>query len=146
MPTAGKLLGAATFGILIWLVSGLIPPLLPEGTPTPLLQPVNAAVGFVLGWTMVGRNAGDGIVATIGHASTTTVAVVFWCLVIWSGDEMLDRATRLLYDGPIEALQDMAVLALEYGRLVATPQIIGAMLLGTLICAVMTESAASRWS
>lgn len=146
MPTAGKLLGAASFAILCWLVSGMIPPLLPEGTPTPMLQPVNAAVGFVMGWTILGRNAGSGLVATIGHASTTAVAVWFWCLLIWSGDEMLDRSMRLLYNGPVEALQDMASLAVEMIRTVGTVEIVGAMILGVFVTAVVTESAASRWA
>lgn len=146
MPTAGKLFGAITFAIIAWLVSGLIPPLLPEGSPTGMLQPVNAAVGFVMGWTILGRNAGNGLIATIGHASTTAVAVVFWCLLIWSGDEMLERSMRLFYNGPIEAIQDMATVAIEMGQTVATPQIIGALLVGVLVSAVMTESAASRWA
>jgi len=146
MPTAGKLFGAITFAIVAWFVSGLIPPLLPEGTPTGLLQPVNAVVGFIMGWTILGRNAGDGIVASLGHASTTAVAVVFWCLLIWSGDEMIERATRLFYDGPVEALQDMATVALGYGRMIATVEIIGALVIGAIASALLTEGAAARWA
>ncbi|MEM9710191.1 MAG: TrgA family protein [Pseudomonadota bacterium] len=146
MPTAGKLVGAIAFGIIAWLISGLIPPLLPEGTPTPLLQPVNAVVGLIMGWTILGRNAGDGLIATMGHASTTAVAVVFWCLIIWSGTEMYDKAIRLFYDGPIQALQDMAFMAIEFGRTIATTEIILGLVIGILAASVVTESAASRWA
>jgi hypothetical protein len=146
MPTAGKLFGAATMAIICWLISGFIPPLLPEGSQTGMLQPVNAAVGFVMGWSILGRNAGNGLVATVGHASTAMVAVVFWCLLIWSGNEMLDKSMKLRYNGPIEALQDMAVMAIESLRLIGTVEIVAAMVIGVLIAAVTTESAASRWA
>jgi len=146
MPTAGKLFGAVTYAILAWLISGLIPPLLPEGTQTGMLQPVNAAVGFVMGWTILGRNAGEGLVGTIGHASTTMVAVIFWCVVIWSGSEMIENSTNLRYDGPIEALQDMTTMAIESLRLIATPEIIGSMIIGIFVTALTTETAASRWA
>lgn len=146
MPTAGKLFGAICFAVLAWLVSGLIPPLLPEGTPTGLLQPVNTAVGFIMGWTLLGRNAGDGLVASVGHSSTTAVAIVFWCLLIWAGETMLDRSMRLLYDGPVEALQDLAVIAIDYGRTIATTEVITAVVIGTLVSALVTETAASRWA
>ena len=146
MPTGAKIIAAITFAALCWVVSSFIPPLLPEGTPTPMLLPVNAAVGFIMGWRILGGNAGSGIVPSIGHASTTTVAVLFWCLLIWSGQLMLTRSMRLLYDGPIEALQDMAVEAVEYLKLIATPEIIVGLLVGTLLTAFLTEGAARRWA
>ena len=146
MPTAAKLFGAVTFAALCWFVSGFIPPLLPGNTPTPLLQPVNAGVGFIMGWTILGRNAGTGLIATIGHASTTAVASVFWCLLIWSGSEMIDKSMKLRYNGPIEALQDMASMAAGYASMIATVEIIGALVLGVIVTAIMTESAASRWA
>ncbi len=146
MPTGGKIVAAIAFAALCWIISGFIPPLLPEGLPTGMLQPVNAAVGFILGWRILGRNAGEGIVPTIGHASTTTVATVFWCLIIWSGKLMITNSMRLRYDGPIEALQDMAVEAIAYLKLIATPEIIIGLLIGTLVTAMVTESAASRWA
>lgn len=146
MPTGAKIVAAVCFAAMCWLVSGFIPPLLPEGTPTPLLQPVNAAVGFVMGWRILGRNAGEGFMRSIGHAATTTVASLFWCLLIWSGELMITRSMRLLYNGPVEALQDMAVEAIEYLKLIGTTEIVIATLIGTLIAAALTDSAARRWA
>ncbi len=145
MPTGSKIVAALVFAGLSWIISGFIPALLPEGTPTPMLQPVNAAVGFIMGWRVLGRNAGDGVVRSVGHASTTTVAVIFWCVIIWSGELMLTRSMRLLYNGPIEALQDMAVLAIDYIKLLGSPDIIIGLLVGTVVCAMLTESASRRW-
>ena len=112
----------------------------------PLLWATLAYVGFVMGWRILGGNAGRGVVQSIGNASTATVASVFWCLLIWSGELMLTRSMRLLYNGPIEALQDMAVEAIEYIKLIATPEIIIALLVGTFVTAVLTEGAAKRWA
>ena len=107
MPTAAKLIGALSFAALAWFVSDLIKPLLPEGTQVGLLSPVNAFFGLLMGWRILGARAGEGIVSSVGYGLTAAVATVFWGLLAWAGYEMIVRSTRLYYDGPIEALQDM---------------------------------------
>ncbi len=145
MPTAGKLIGAALFAALAWYVSGLIVPLLPEGTPTGMLAPVNAFFGLIMGWRLMGPRAGDGFVSATGIGITTGIAIIFWCLLTWGGYEMYQRSIRLLYDGPFEALQDMANLMLEYGALAATPMNILVMFVGSLVAAWITDFFAQRW-
>lgn len=146
MPTAGKLIGAALFAALVWYVSGLVVPLLPEGTPTGMLAPVNSAFALIMGWRIMGSRAGEGIVSATGLGITTGVAIVFWCLLFWGGYEMIERSTRLYYDGPFEALQDMAILMLGYGQLAATVEIVGTMFLGSILAGWITDFFAQRWS
>lgn len=146
MPTAGKLIGAITFAAIAYFVSDLIKPLLPEGTQSGLLSPVNALFGLMMGWRIMGRGAGRGYVSAMGFGLTTLVAVVFWSLLLWAGYEMIKRATRLYYDGPVEALQEMAKLMAEYARLAATPEVIGAALVGAVLGGFLTEFFARRWS
>lgn len=146
MPTAAKLVAAIAFAALAWFLSDLVKPLLPEGTQVGLLSPINAFFGLIMGWRIMGKNAGKGLFPSSGYGLTTLVATVFWCLLIWGGYEMIVRATRLRYDGPVEALQDMITLMLEYGQLAATNTILGTAVLGCLFCAWLAELSARRWT
>jgi hypothetical protein len=146
MPTAAKLIGAIVFAALAWFVSDLVKPLLPEGSQVGLLSPVNAFFGLIMGWRIMGRGAGNGYVPSLGYGLTTLAAIVFWCLLLWSGYEMTRRAMRLYYDGPMEALQEMAALMAEYARMAADPQVIGAAVIGSLLGAMLTEFFAKRWA
>lgn len=146
MPTAGKLIGAIAFAALAWFVSDLIKPLLPEGSQVGLFSPLNAFFGLLMGWRIMGRGAGRGYLSATGFGLTTMVAIVFWSLLLWGGYEMTRRAMRLYYDGPMEALQDMAGIMAEYALVALDPQVIGAALVGAILCAFLTEFFARRWS
>ena len=146
MPTASKLVAAIAFAALAWFISDLVKPLLPEGTQFDLLSPINALFGLIMGWRIMGRNAGNGLVASSGYGLTTLVATVFWCLLAWAGYEMVIRSTRLRYDGPVQALQDMVTLMIEYGQLASTNTVLAAALAGSLFCAWLSELAARRWT
>jgi hypothetical protein len=146
MPTAAKLIGAIVFAALAWFVSDLVKPLLPEGSQVGLLSPVNAFFGLIMGWRIMGRGAGNGYVSSVGYGLTTLAATVFWCLLLWAGYEMTRRAMRLYYDGPMEALQEMAALMAEYAVMAVDPQVIGAAVIGSLLGAMLTEFFAKRWA
>ena len=73
-------------------------------------------------------------------------ATVFWGLIAWSGYEMLKRSTRLRYDGAVEALQDMALVALEYAQMIAVQEVVIPAIIGALFFSWLTEFFARRWS
>ena len=73
-------------------------------------------------------------------------ATVFWCLLMWAGYEMLKRAIRKYYDGPMHALKEMAALFLEYGQLIAVSEVLLPALVGALFLGWVTEFFARRWS
>jgi hypothetical protein len=146
MPTGGKLVAALTFAALAYFITDLIKPLLPEGTQVGLFSEINALVGLVMGWVVMGKGAGRTYRQSLGYGMTTLVATAFWCLVIWSGYEMLRRSLRLYYDGPIEALQEMASLFIEYARFALEQQVLIPALLGAVFVSWLTEYFARRWS
>ena len=148
MPTGGKLIGAIAFAALAYFISDLVKPLLidSEGSRTALLSPINAFVGLIMGWRLMGRGAGRTYRQSFGFGLTTIFAITFWCLLIWSGYKMIGRAMDLRYDGPVEALQQMAALFLEYGRLIAVPEVLWPAIIGALFMAWLTEFFARRWS
>ena len=146
MPTAPKLIAAVLFAALAWFVSDLFKPELPEGSRLGLLSPVNAIIGFLMGWRISGARAGTSMKAALGYGITTAVAIVFWCLFIWSAYLMVVQSTRMRYDGPVAALQDMALKMVEYGEMLLRGDIIGSLLVGALVFGWITEQVARRYS
>lgn len=145
MPTAAKMVAALAFAALAWIVSDMVVPLLSEGTPVGRLHIVNAALGGLMGWRVMGPRVGEGLVRAFGVGVSTVAATLFWCLLAWGGHAMVKNSTRMLYDGPVEALLDMSGLMIEYLLLIATVPIIATMLLGALIGSSLSELASRRW-
>ena len=145
MPTAAKLIAALAFAALAWVASDMVVPLLDEGTPVGRLHVVNAGIGALMGWRVMGPRVGDGVVRAFGVGVSTVAATLFWCLLAWGGQVMLKNSTRMLYDGPVDALLDMANQMVEYLLLVSTVPIMATLLVGALIGAAVTELAARRW-
>ncbi len=147
MPTGGKLIAAIAFAALAYFISDLVKPLLPEGTNVSKLSQINALVGLIMGWRVMGKGAGRTYLQSFGYGFTTLAAIVFWSLLIWSGNEMLKRSMKMYYDGPVEALQEMAELYVGYARIATTDMsVILAALIGTAFMAWLTEYFARRWS
>lgn len=147
MPTAAKLVAGILFAALAWFVSEQVKVVLPsEGRGATLLSPLNAALGFVMGWRVMGLRAGGGFTPAVGFGLTTVFATFFWSLLIWSGYEMIERALRRRYRDPIDALEDMGQVMLDYAILVVTPTIVGAAVIGSFVCAMITEYFSRRWS
>ncbi len=146
MPTGAKLIGALTFAALAYFLSDLIKPLLPEGTPTGRLSEVNAIVGMLMGWQVMGKGAGVTYRQSMGYGFTTMAAIVFWCLLVWSGHEMLKRSVKLYYDGPTEALQEMAQLYVDYAKTAAVQEVMIPAVVGVIFVSWLTEYFARRWT
>jgi hypothetical protein len=146
MPTASKLIAGLLFGALAFFVSDLIKPLLEEGTQVGLFSLVNTLVGVLMGWRISGARAGHSIQASLGYGITTVAATVFWCLLIWAGYLMVEASMRLRYDGPMEALQDMGAMMLEFAQTMATPTVIGSLVVGGLFFGWLTEQVSRRYT
>ncbi len=148
MPTGGKLVAAMAFAALAYFLSDLVKPLLieTEGTGVGWLSPINAVVGLAMGWTIVGKHAGGTYRQAYGYGLTTLGATVFWCLIVWSGYKMIVRSMAMRYDGAVHALQGMAQLFLDFGKLVAVQEVIWPAIVGAIFVSWLTEFFARRWS
>lgn len=146
MPTAAKLIGAILFAALAYYVSEQIKLLLPnEGSGATWLSQVNAFFGLIMGWRIVGRNAGMGFMPSAGFGLTTIFAVAFWALLIWAAYEMIERAVSGRYRGPVEALLSMSNLMVEYAILIFSPSVLMTAVIGSLGIGIVTEFFARRW-
>ncbi|HHB80234.1 MAG TPA: TrgA family protein [Aliiroseovarius sp.] len=147
MPTTARLFGALFFAALGWYCADLFKPLLPEGTAVGLFSPTAAGFGALVGWTFTGKRADLAQSGGLGIGLTSAFLLVFWVLLTFSAYKMLQNSLRKLYGGPVEALQDMFSLGVEYLQLaVQSPQLIGALLVGGLVGGWLTEQIARRWS
>lgn len=145
MPTAGRMVAAILYAGLAWWVSQMIEPLFPEGSDLGWFAEFNAAVGFVMGWTVAGKRAGGTWSAAISYGLTATAATVFWALFLHCFAEMIRKSMRRLYDGPFEALVDVFDLMFEYALLMAVQPVILTLVIGGIIAGLITESAARTW-
>lgn len=146
MPTAARMAGAVVFGILAWFVSELVKPLMEEGTSFGLFSQYNAIIGILCGWVIMGPRASGGNKEAIGGGLTTSIALMFWGLVIYSIVEMITLSMRMHYDGPVEAVVGIFQLAIEYGVMIATPEVIGTMIVGGMLGGMLCGWVARRWS
>ena len=145
MPTAAKMVAGIMMAAVAWFVSGMVKGLLPEGTPTGIMAELNAVIGFIMGWLIIGSRAGDGYKAAIGYGWTAVVASLFWILVLWGGYEMTINATRLRYGGPMEAIADFFQINVDYLITMGTGEVIATLLLGGAVAGMMGEWAGRRW-
>lgn len=147
MPTAARLFAAIGFGLMAFFASEIFKTLLPEGTQTGLLSPLNAFIGVTAGWLVMGRLAGQGYVRAVGSGLRTVAVTVFYILLMWSIWEMLKRSLRKLYDGPVEAIRAMMELIAEYaGMMVSDPQVPIVLVCGGILAGFFAEWAARRFS
>lgn len=146
MPTAAKLVAAALFALIGVAAVQIYGPLLPEATPLGGLVPSVAIIGFLCGWLLMGRSAGGGYGAAMGNGISTGVAVTFWMLLLWSGVEMIERSTKLRYDGPMEAVLGGLGLMVDYAKLMLDAPFLGVAVVGSAVAGMLTEAAARRWS
>lgn len=145
-PTAAKLVAALILGATGYVLSGLVPPLMPEGTDFGWFALVNLGLGVLAGWITVGRRAGRGMTAAIGNGLTGGATLLFWGLLVQSCNEMLRLALRKRFDGPIESLLAMLGQGAEWaGLALMHPPFTFLLVVGAVASGLAAEIAAKLW-
>ncbi len=146
MPTTAKLVSAIVFALVAALAAQVYIPLLPDGTQTGLLIPVCAGLGLAIGWMTMGSNVGRPYLESMATGIRTTVTILFAAVLVFAVYQMMLRSTRMLYDGPMEALLAVFAIMLEYGRLMGDRSFIGVLALGGILGGLLAEFTGRRWS
>lgn len=142
MPTAGRLAGAALFAPLFWYLSQISAPyfIAAETAVPDWWAIINAGFGLILGWKMCGGRAGKtGWIGGLGNGLTTGLVIAFVALFAHSFIEMVKLSLRKLYDGPADALIGIFDLLFDYAMLLAQPDVILALLVGSVIAGLVAE-------
>lgn len=145
MPTAGRLAGAIAFAIYGWYIGTLVIAFYPEGFAPTFLVPMCIVLGVICGWKIVGSRAGRGYYAATGHGLTGVAAFAFWVLFLLSFHEMIRKALRRLYGGPMDAVVDTFALMAERAREYLDVNLILSVAIGGVICAWIAEYYAKRY-
>ena len=146
MPTMGRLVAAVLLGAAGWLVSDLIRPLMPEGTDFGMFNFVNAGLGILMGWRVVGKRLGRGYPNGLSAGLTGAVALVFWGLFVQSLNEMLAMALDRRFTGLMQAINAMFKIMTEYALVLVDAQVIGTLVIAGLVTGLIGEWVARRWS
>jgi len=146
MPTAAKLVTALGLGILGWVASEQVKPLMPPQTIFGYFNVVNLGLGLVCGWVVLGTRVGRGYYESLMAGLTGMAALVFWALFFQSLNDMLRQALARHYDGPVEAIVAIFSIAVRFGQLLLDFNLISVLVAGGLIVGFLGEWTARRWS
>ena len=146
MPTAAKLAAAALFGALAWWVSKMVVPLLyPDGGIVGRFAEYNAVLGAVIGWRVAGERARTTWPNAVAYGLTAALSMTFLALFLHSAALMVSQAFRKVYEGPMEAVVDVVRIMVENFQKIATPEVMGTLLIGGIIAGLATEWVARNY-
>lgn len=145
MPTAAKLVAAIAFALLGFLGAELIKPLMPEGTQYGFFAEVCAGIGALCGWRVMGTLIGRTYRAAVESGLRTMLNLVFWSVLLLAIYDMVLQSMKMRYDGPVEAIQAIFSISLDYLRIMVDPGVIATLILGGILGGVVTEWASRRW-
>lgn len=145
MPTAAKLFAGICLAVLGYVVSEIIKGNMPASTAFGLFSEVNAAIGFLCGWLVVGPRAGRGQSAAIANGFTGTVALVVWALFIHSANLMVENSLDRKYRTVMEAIMGLFESAVKYSEELVDVKVIVALLIGAIITGTVTEIVSRHW-
>lgn len=145
MPTAARLAAAVFYAALAFISAELIKPLMPEGTQFGYFSFVCAGLGALTGWRVMGVLVGHTYRAALESGLRTMLAMVFWGVLLFGIYDMILQSMNLRYTGPVEALQAVFEISLNYLKVMANPGLIATLLMGGALGGVFAEWVSRRW-
>lgn len=145
MPDAARLIAAICIGVIAFAVSYLIMPLMPESTEFGSFVYINAILGIVTGWTIMGKRAGRGITAAINNGLGGALMLVLWGLFLHSCYQMFDRAMDNWYNDFFAAMAAIFQFMAEYALVLLDPMVLFTLAAGGVLSGLVTEYAWRTW-
>lgn len=145
MPTAAKLVAALAFAGVGYATAQVFLPEVPKGMHAPWIREMSALLGLVVGWIVMGRSVGAGMYLAAMRGIYTSLLLLFWALVEFSGREMVLRALDKRYDRVMEAVTGTLDIAYWFFQLSLFPAFWLTLLGGGLLAGMVTEFANRHW-
>lgn len=145
MPTAGKLIACIVFGAVGFAVGTQAIATLKEMSAISYLAPLGAAVGAAVGWLVLGPDMTQGLMRGISSGVKGAVFFAVNFLGIVGVVTMLRLTTRGRYGSPMEALTDAVAQAIDIGGQLATPEVLGTLVIGSMLAGWLGAAAWGRW-
>jgi hypothetical protein len=145
MPTGAKLMAAASFAVVGWVLANFYAMNMPDASAAGPIREVAALVGAITGWKVMGPAVGTGYVEAAGAGVRTAIVLAVAALFLLALAEMLDNSVKMRYDGALEALLDIfQTMARRSGALLSLG-VFGTILFGGVLGGLLTENAGRRW-
>lgn len=145
MPDAAKLIAGIFIGVMAYIVSHQIMPLMPESTDFGNFVYINTILGILTGWMVMGKRAGRGITAAINNGLGGALMLVLSGLLLYSCAMMFDRALDNWYNGFLTALTAVFQFMAENTLLLLDPMVIFSLAFGGVLAGLATEYAWRTW-
>jgi len=145
MPTAAKAVGAISFAIVGWLMANAFVPGMPDAAAAGNIREGGMIVGLFVGWMVMGNSVGHKYIDAIGYGWKTVIVLAFFSLLFLGLFQMLKQSTRMVYDGPIDAILDIFAGMFDRAKQAVTAKVVITMVIGGAIAGFVTESANRRW-
>ena len=144
-PTAAKVVAGVLMALVAIIASEQIKPLMPDGTDFGIFTQLNAFLGFLVGWRVIGRRTGKGFVNAINLGFTAGAVLVMWGLFIQGCYEMFQRSMERRYDGAFEAVAAIFELMIEFAAYMADQALLTTLVAGSIFAGIAAEFAERRW-
>lgn len=145
MPTMSRLVAALLLAATGYAGSELYYPILPEGTAATWMSETIAALGLIVGWRVVGRDAeaGEGALTLAFKAG---IYLLFWTLAVFACQEMYFRSIRKVYKDPFSAVLDIPAIGFDYLLSALVPNVMAALVIGAFVTALCARGTARYFS
>lgn len=145
MPTAAKLFSAVAFAAFGWLAIQILSAHLAPGARLGTMNSLVLIVGATAGWMMMGREVGHGWYRAGATGLRTSVVISLVVLFVVSFGDMIKRSMQGLYNGPVDALQDVFDLMLRHGQVILNLDVIAVIAIGGIVSGLVAEWASRNW-
>ena len=145
MPTIPRLIAAVIFAATAYAAGEYYKLGMTEGVKYGLYSAINAFIGLLCGWLVMGKLTGKGYSAAVGSGLRTSVTITVWALLVFGTVLMVRKAFRKTYKSPLEAIVDIFALMLEHSVLLLSIPVLSALVLGGIVGGLASEWAKQRW-
>ena len=139
MPDSAKLFGAICLCALAYILSEMVKPHFLEDYDFGYFNYVNMALGLFVGWKILGKQAGFGLMPAINNGLTSIISLLFLALLVQSINEMLRLAMRSRYDGAFDALVALIPIGIDLTVLVSTIPFWATAVAGGILSGLVVE-------
>jgi hypothetical protein len=145
LPTSGKLVAGLCFAIVGYVSASAYALLLPESWRISWFLETSAALGFLVGWLVMGRLVGVRLHMAARRGFSTAIWLFFWALLSFSIHEMLLRSLDKRYRTPMDAVGGAIEIAIYLGKLALNVEFLATLLVGGAISGILAELANRFW-
>ncbi|WP_444463092.1 TrgA family protein [Rhodobacter capsulatus] len=145
LPTTAKLFGGLGLAATGFIAAELIPGKLHPGASLHGLALMATSFGLALGWRVIGRNPGQGLIKAAERGLHAGLYLLLWTTLFLGALQMLRDMIRGRYDSPSEALLDVLAQGMRLGAEALQPDVLGMLFCGSVLSAMLAEWAWKRW-